>query len=182
MNRMFKTYYKSFVLLLLGLFMASLMVGKTLAYVMPAEQLLYLMGRKFSKFKTLVITQTTRVENLYETEAGVVINEKIWLKAPGLYRSELIAEPTGQDVSNALVSNREPGGDMTFRRLLMVNELDSIKALLTHLGINIESVSLSRFEDVVVFQLGDNSPSSPKLLIEKNSFLPVVICYPSSTS
>ena len=178
MNTMFKTPFKYFVLSLLGLFIAGLMAGKATAYVMPAEQLLYLMGKKFAKFNTLVITQTTRVENLYETDAGVVINEKIWLKAPGLYRSELLGEPTGEDRSNGLVSDREPGGDMTFRKLLMGNDVDSVKALLTHMGINIEAVSLSRYEDVVVFQLGDKDPESPKLLIEKNSFLPVKICYP----
>jgi hypothetical protein len=148
---------------------------------MPAEQLLYLMGTKFSRFKTMVITQTTRVENLDETDTGVVMNEKIWLKAPGLYRSERIGEPDGQDAGDAWVPDREPGGDMAFRRLLMVNDLESIMALLTHMGVNIESVSLSRHEGVVVYQLGNIDPESPKLLIDKNSFLPMLFRYPSPT-
>ena len=178
---MFKTSYKYFVLSLLGLFILGVMAGRAPAYVMSAEQLLYMMGSKFSRFKTLIITQATRMENVYETVDGVVINEKIWLKAPGLYRSELISESTPQDMSNTRIADREPGGDMTFRKLLMGNNLDSIMALLTHMGINTESVSMARYEGVVVFQLGDKDTESPKLLIEKNSFLPVVIYYPSST-
>ncbi|MBW2215970.1 MAG: hypothetical protein JRF34_02085 [Deltaproteobacteria bacterium] len=181
MNRMLKSPYKCSAALLLGLFLVALIPGRAPAYVMPAEQLLYLMGTKFSRFKTMVITQTTRVENRYETDAGVVMNEKIWLKAPALYRSELIGEPDGQDVGNSLVSDREPGGDMAFRRLLMANDLESIMALLTHMGVNLESVSLSRHEGVVVYQLGNKDPESPTLLIDKNSFLPMIFRYPSPT-
>ncbi len=185
MNRMLKTPSKCSAALLLGLFLAVLMPGRAPAYEMPAEQLLYLMGTKFSRFKTMVITQTTHVENLYETDAGVVINEKIWLKAPGLYRSEVIGEvigeADGQDAGNSRVSDREPGGDMAFRRLLMANDLESIMALLTHMGVNLESVSLSRYEGVVVYQLGNKDLESPNLLIDKSSFLPMIFRYPSPT-
>ncbi|MBW1902247.1 MAG: hypothetical protein JRJ20_11515 [Deltaproteobacteria bacterium] len=51
-----RRYITIFITLPLVFLVAVLIPGKTPAYVMPAEQLLYLMGANFSRFKTLVIT------------------------------------------------------------------------------------------------------------------------------
>jgi len=152
---------------------AVLIHGKTLAYVMPPEQLLHLMGANFSRFKTLVITQSTQLKSLHGREIEVILNEKIWLKAPDLYDAELISMPEDQTAGSGMVKGRGSGGDMSFRRLLLANDLDSRLLLLADMGVDIESVTITRFEGIIAYQLGGEDPDSPKLLIEKDTFLPV---------
>ena len=53
--------------------MSGILAYKAQAYVMPAEQLLYLMGTNFSRFKTLVITQSTYFENSYDNKTEVAL-------------------------------------------------------------------------------------------------------------
>jgi len=158
---------------------AVLIHGKTLAYVMPPEQLLHLMGANFSRFKTLVITQSTQLKSLHGREIEVILNEKIWLKAPDLYDAELISMPEDQTAGSGMVKGRGSGGDMSFRRLLLANDLDSRLLLLADMGVDIESVTITRFEGIIAYQLGGEDPDSPKLLIEKDTFLPVFFCYRS---
>ncbi len=177
---MIKIRSKCISAMLLGSFFCALILGgRAQAYVMPTEQILYLMGTRFSGFKTLVITQKTSLASLHDPEMEVIQKEKIWLKAPDLYRSELIGEPESQDVENVSTANRGPGGDMAFRRLMMANNLESMVSLLSKLGIDIESVSLTRSDGVIAYRLGSEDPESPKLVIEKDTLLPISFCYTS---
>lgn len=146
---------------------------------MPAEQLLNLMGANFSGFKTLVITQSTQLKSLQGREIEVILNEKIWLKAPDLYDAERISMPEDQAAASGMVKGRGPGGDMSFRRLLIADDLDSRMLLLADMGVDIESVTFTRFEGIIAYQLGGENPESPKLLIEKDTFLPLFFCYRS---
>ena len=84
-----------------------LMTGKTRAYVMPVEQLVDLMTRNYSKFKTLVITQSTHLITPEDLEVQMVLEEKIWLKSPGFHHSEMMGQPDGWDsVANELMAKR----------------------------------------------------------------------------
>ncbi len=166
--------------ILMGLFFCALISGgRAQAYVMPAEQLLYLMGTRFSGFKTLVITQKTSLASLYDSEIEVIQKEKIWLKAPDLYYAELIGEPESQGIENVSIAHRGPGGAMVFRRLMMANNLESMVSLLSNMGVDIESVSLTRSEGVIAYRLGSEDPESSKLMIEKDTLLPISFCYAS---
>ncbi len=166
--------------MVLGLLFFALIPGsKVNAYVMPPEQLLYLMGTKFSGFKTLVITQKTSLTSLYNPQMEVIQKEKLWLKAPGFYRAELMVESENQDVDTVSIVRREPGGDMAFRRLMMANDLESTVSLLSDMGVDIESVSLTRRDGVIAYRLGSDDPESPKLVIEKDTLLPMFFCYAS---
>jgi len=174
-----RRYITIFITLPLVFLVAVLIPGKTPAYVMPAEQLLYLMGANFSRFKTLVITQSTQLKSLQGREIEVILNEKIWLKAPDLYYAELISMPEDQTAGRGMIKGRGPGGDMPFRRLLLADDLDARMSLLADMGVDIESVTFTRFEGIIAYQLGGEDPESPKLLIEKDTFLPVFFCYRS---
>jgi hypothetical protein len=159
-------------------FLVAVMIhGRTLAYVMPTEQLLHLMGSNFSRFKTLVITQSTQLKSLQGREIEVILNEKIWLKAPDLYSAELTSMPEDLTAGRGMIKGRGPGGDMSFRRLLLAGSLDARMSLLADMGIDIELVTITRFEGIIVYQLGGEDPESPKLLIEKETFLPIFFCY-----
>ena len=62
---------------------AFLLPGKGRAYVMPAEQVIGFMAVKFSKIKTLVITQSTHLVKKDDQGPETAIKETLWLKAPG---------------------------------------------------------------------------------------------------
>ena len=177
MTKMPATRYKFFFSLLLGVFLVLILSGRATPYVMPAEQLLYLMGNTFSGFKTLAITQTTRLQNPYDQAEELILNEKIWLKNTGFYRSELIGEPYEREGEYNTIADREPGGDIVFRRLLMANDLGNLLTLLSRMGIDTESVAFTRHEGVVAYWLGHKDPRSPHLVVDKDTFLPVVFCY-----
>jgi len=164
---------------LLVFFISLAMPVKASAFIMPAEQVLYLMGTNFSRFKTLVITQSTHLKNRHGEEAEMSLNEEVWLKTPGFYDSELIHSPEAPDGEAGTIMDREPGGDMTFRRLLMAEDLDTRMSFLTDVGIDINFFSLTRFEGIIAYQLGSKGPSSPKLVVDKETFLPVFFCYRS---
>jgi len=177
---MIKIRSKCIVAMILGLFFCALTPGgEAQAYVMPTEQLLYLMGTRFSGFKTLVIIQETSLASLYDSEGEVVRKEKIWLKSPDLYHAEIIEGSGSQGVDTVLITHRGPGGDMAFRRLMMANNLESMVSLLYNMGVDIDSVSLTRSEGVIAYRLGSEDPESPKLVIEKDTLLPISVCYVS---
>ena len=157
---------------------AALLVSeRTTAYVMPAEQILYLTGANFSNFKSLVITQSTRIKSIQNQDNDLTLTERIWLKAPDLYYSEWMNPAENQNGMLYAFTGRAPGGDMTFRRLFMANTLSERMSLVSDMGIDMESVSLTRFEGIVAYRLGDAYPNRAKLLIEKDTFLPIFLCY-----
>ncbi len=144
---------------------------------MPAEQLLYLMGANFSSFKTLIIKQSIHVMSNDEHETEKLLTEKIWLKAPGFYRSEVISGSEVQDIEDPLIMHGERNSEMFFRRLFMVNDPDSIMSFLSNVGVDIDSVFYTRFEGSVAYLLGRKSPESPKLVIGKDTFFPLFFSY-----
>jgi len=181
MTLMFAARYKLITSLLLGVLLVLFISGKAVSYLMPAEQLLFLMGKNFSGFKTLVITQKTRVMNLYDSAEEVLVDEKIWLKNTGFYRSELSGEPYGRVGQYNFTAQREPGGDMLFRRILMANDSETLMTLLSGMGVDTETVAFTRHDEVVAYRLGHKNLRRPYLVVDKDSFLPLVFCYTLQT-
>jgi hypothetical protein len=146
-------------------------------YVMPGEQVLDLMAVNFSQFKTLVVTQTTRVTP-HEKETGdTVLEETIWFKAPGWYYSEIKAPPQGQGTGGHNILSGLRRTDLVFRELLMANRGTALGRVLTHMGVNLGAVALTRFNGIIAYQVGDSEPETPSLLIEKERFLPLFLSY-----
>lgn len=173
--------YKIFVLLFVGVFLALFVSEKAIPYVMQSEQILYLMEKNFSGFKTLVITQATRVLNPYDQAGEALLNEKIWLKNTGEYRSELIGETYGGEGADDVTADREPGGDVRFRMLFLCNDPETLQTFLSRMGVDTESVALTRFEGTVAYRLGHKHPQRPHLVVDKETFLPIAFCYTLQT-
>ena len=148
--------------------------SNSLAYIMPSEQLLEFMIKNFSKINTLVIIQSTLQE---ETTAENEIvqkqfKEQLWLKSPSFFQSKVLTE-----------EGTRPGArDLSYRRLIMAESQSNLEKFLREIGIELDQVMLSRLEGTIVYLIGNNNPYSPRLLIEKNRFLPLLISYPSSES
>ena len=148
-----------------------LMPYRAEAYIMPAEQVVGLMMANFSRLRTLLITHTAHIYSSQDQKAETVLEERIWLKTPGFFRIELMGRIEGQGSQDTFSTN------IAFRTLLMENELQSIMTLLLRMGINQESVGFTRFNETIVYCIGDKGQQSPKLLIEKQRFLPLLISY-----
>ncbi len=180
------------------LFLTSLLLampGNSSGYIMPVDQLIDKMRAKFSSFKTLIIDQSTHVLDPQDQETTMVFQEKTWLKSPGYCRSEITGRPESLDKAGAPAppppgeQARKEGQaayeaaevqrnyDTAFRRLLMANNRDTIMTFLAQMGVNLESVGFTRLDGVVAYCVGDKGPESPKLLINKESFLPLLFSY-----
>lgn len=169
------------------------------AYIMPAEQVLGIMEANFSRFRTLVIKQSVKSEyreNNTETFAG---QETIWLKSPDLYYSEI--QNTGiedraddevmknnsdvrehksvssPDVLDARIERKfiHPAIDLYFRQFFMADNENRIISLLNEMGIDTGRVSLARLNGVISYSIGIGDAESPRLLIDKERFLPIFV-------
>lgn len=140
---------------------------------MPAEQLIAFMAKNFSKFQTLVIVQSTQQKDQrYEVGEESFI-EKIWMKSPDVLHSQVLDHPMGRLM--------EP--DITYRQLLIANSAQRLLGLLSRMGVNLYSVSFTRIDGNIAYRIGDEEPESPKILIEKDRFLPLLVVYrPSENS
>ena len=172
-----KKYLKHIISFLFIAMIICLMTGETRAYVMPAEQLVDLMTSKYSKFRTLIITHSTHLITPEDLEVQMILEEKIWLKSPGLHHSEIMEQSDGWDsVTNELMAKR-PDTDMAFLQIFMAGDKNTNMALLSEMGINLNSVAFTRLDGVIAYRLGDEDARKPKLLIEKERFLPLLLNY-----
>ncbi len=173
-GRAFK-FYLIFFFLIAGPFL--FMPKKVYSYIMPAEQLLGLMTANFSKFKTLLIRQSTHLMNLQNEGEVIAMEEKIWLNSSGFYHLELMGQPEGQKIIGDDIAADRASIDMTFRRILMSNDCKTIMALLSEIGVKIETVAFTRLDGAIAYRVGDKSPESPNLIVEKERFLPLLLSY-----
>jgi len=171
------------------------MPGSSSGYVMPVDQLIDKMRAGFSSFKTLIIDQSTHVLDPQDQETAMVFQGKTWLKSPGYCRSEITGRSESLDIAGAPappppgepaqsegqvayeVAEGQGNSDTAFRWLLMANDRDTIMTFLAQMGVNLESVGFTRFDGIIAYRIGDKGPESPKLLIHKESFLPLLFSY-----
>jgi len=141
-----------------------------LAYIMPSEQLLEFMTKNFSRINTLVIIQSAQQEtSLLGEEVQKRFKEQLWLKSPDSFHLRVLDE---EWISSAV-------RDLSYRRLLMASGLTDTEAYLQGIGIDLGDVSLTRIDGEVAYHIGSQDPGSPRILISKNRFLPLLISYPS---
>ena len=163
----------------MGLFLflsLTLLISQTCpAYVMPAEQLIGFMAANFSKLETAVLTQFIQ-QIVYSPEGNhdiseiSMIKEHVWMKSPDFYHAML----------SDIQSKRLIIPDVTYRQLIISNSVPRLTELLSGLGIDLEQVAFTRIDGVIAYRIGDRDPESPKILIEKERFFPLLLQYRSS--
>jgi hypothetical protein len=158
--------YLTGLCLLTGLFFMS--SDRCPGYVLPSSQLIAYMVKNFSEFSTLVITQTTWQKDDRSEEGWEPYQEKIWMESPDLFHSQVLNLPKERLM--------EP--DRSFRSLLMADSDTRVRGLLTRMGINLNATGLTRVEETVAYRIGGKDPDAPKIIIEKERFLPLVLTYP----
>ena len=128
------------------------------------------MAKNFSKLKTLIITQVTEGENEGDEENEEnrkAYKSKIWMKSPDLFHFEIINQPEDKIATK----------DHLYRRLLIAGGEGRLNRLLASMGIDLDLVAFTRVDGVVAYRIGESYADSPKIIIEKKRFLPLLITY-----
>ena len=157
-----------------------------LPYMLPPAQILQYMTNKFANIKTLKIIQRTSIKELSE-EKEKVFGEIIYLKTPDLYRSEIAGQPGKRliilnskrtlRIINRRITYDRQGQDFLYRFLFLAQNTELLLERLAEAGINLDKASLTRFEGRIAYLIGEKKEGSPKLLVDKKLFLPLVLKY-----
>ncbi len=139
---------------------------RSAAYVLPARQLLQFMAAPFAKFDTLVVKQAVERQGSEDTKA---FEEILFMKGPGLLRSQ--STETSGDQARVI--------DRTYLKLFLAGSQTGLTALLAEAGVDLDKVSYTRIQGTVAYLIGDKSPESPRIAVEKGRFLPLLLVYPS---
>jgi hypothetical protein len=139
---------------------------RSAAYVLPAQQLLQFMAVPFSKFDTLVVKQAVERES---AEGSKAFEEILSMKSPNFLHAQ-VPEPS-VDQGRMI--------DRNYLKLFLASTQTRLTVLLAESGVDLEKVSYTRILGTVAYLIGDNSPESPRIALEKKRFLPLLFVYPS---
>lgn len=156
------------------------------SYILPSTQIIEFMVKKFASVNTLHITQLTKILDLGR-EMEMVFGESIYLMSPDLYRSEVAGQPGKRIiVHNGLRTLRIVDGDLAhekeseaflFHFLMLAQDSKQLLKDLEELGINLDMVSLTRFGGRIAYLIGNKEEGSPRLLVDKDFFIPLLLQY-----
>jgi len=157
-----------------------------LPYILPSTQIIQFMTNKFGEIHTLKIIQHTKAKDLSEEEKRV-FGEIIYLKSPHLYRSEIVGQPGKRliirngkrtlRIINGTINYDGESRDLLYRFLLLAQGPRRLSERLKLIGVDLEKVSLTRFDGRIAYLIGDKEEWSPRLLVDKDLFLPLLLRY-----
>ena len=173
-------------LVLLFLFIISILPAIVLAYILPSSQIIEIMAKKFAPIKTLIITQHTKIKDLYQQQV-MAFDEIVSLSSPYLYRSEIPGQPGKHliihnnsktlRIVNERVTYDEESYAFVYRFFLLSHDPERLLEMLNEMGINTDKVSLTRFEGTITYLIGEKNEGSARLLVDKELFLPLLLTY-----
>jgi hypothetical protein len=79
-------------------------------------------------------------------------------------------------VNEEVVNNRQDKV-LAFHFLMVAQDPKKLMEILGALGINLDRVLLTRYEERIAFMIGGEAEGSPRLLIDKDEFLPLLLQY-----
>jgi len=157
-----------------------------LPYILPSTQIIEFMTNKFARIKALRIIQHTKVKDL-DQEQERVFGEIIYLKSPYLYRSEMVGQrgkrliihnkTKSLRIINRSISYDGESQDYLYRFFLLAQSPGRLLEWLKAVGINLDKVSLTRFEGKIAYLIGEKQEGSPRLLVDKDLFFPLLLKY-----
>ena len=155
-----------------------------LPYVLPSAQIIEFMANRFAALKTLRILQLTTIKDFHgETEKA--FGEIIEVMSPDLYRADVAGQPgtrlivhsgskTLRIINGTIVSGLERD-HFLYHFLFVAQDPQRILKVLQNENINLDTVSLTRFDGKIAYLIGDKEEGSPRLLVDKDRFLPVLL-------
>ena len=155
-------------------------------YIPPTAQIIEFMSDKFATIRTLKITQLTRIRDLNQ-EIEKVFGEIIYVRSPDLYRSEIAGQPGKRllinngkktlSIINGGIAYERQARDPVYRFLLLAQSPKRLLDILRGLHISLNKASLTRFEGRIAYLIGEKEEGSPRLLVDKDLFLPLLLEY-----
>jgi hypothetical protein len=135
------------------------------AYVLPAEQIVQFMASNFSKTQTLIVDQYCQETNEEKGISG--FDEVLTMKSPDLFHSRI------ED------SDEKKGAERyySYRQFFLANSPSRLLALLLEMGIDLQKVGYTRIDGVIAYRIGDTEDASPRVMVEKGRFLPLLVSY-----
>jgi len=173
---------------LIGLYLITLFILSSIGYpyILPPTQIIEFMTNKFAKIERLKIIQLNKIKDLNQEEERV-FGEIIYLWFPDLYRSEIAGQPGKRliihdGIKTLRVIDREitygaESWDIPYRFLMLAQIPERLLERLKDLGINLDKASLTRFEGRIAYLIGEKEEGSPKLLVDKDIFVPILLQY-----
>jgi hypothetical protein len=170
--------------LLIALVFLVMSPSRGLSYVLPSDQIIEFMAHRFAALKTLRILRLTTIKDFYG-EREKAFGEIIEVMSPNLYRADVAGQPgtrlivhngskTLRIINGTIVSGFERD-HFQYHFLLVAQGPRRILKLLQHENINTNTVSITRFEGKIAYLIGDKKEGNPRLLVEKDRFLPVLL-------
>lgn len=155
------------------------------AYIPPAEQLLGFMTDRLGPAHAFVVYQQTIVYDPAIEDGMEELAETLYFAAPDRFRSELVGPevervtvvgPRGalSVVDGRIVREGQHAFDH-FKDLMLLTEADRSVEVLLKLGVDVDRVSLGRFENRIVYVIGAKYPDEtvPQVWIDKATFRPL---------
>jgi len=177
---------KSNFLIAICLVTMALAPGIGWPYVLPSTQIIQFMTDRYAEIKALRIIQLTTVKDM-DQETGRTFGEIIEVMSPDLYRSEVAGQPSTRLIIHngsktlRIINNRTTtdmeSNDFLYRFLLLAQNPERIQKSLQDKGINLDKVSLTRFDQRVAYLVGDKDEGKPQLLVDKDHFSPLLLSY-----
>jgi hypothetical protein len=176
----------SFLIVLSILISIALLPSMVSPYILPSSQIIAVMTKKFALIKTLTITQQTTINDEYQDKEKT-IKELVSLSSPYFYRSTILRKPgkrlvvhnrkeTLRIISNKIAHDGE-SYDFMYRFLLLSQNPELLLEMLKEMGIDLEEVSLTRFEGTIAYLIGKKENGSAGLVIDKELFFPLLLKY-----
>ncbi len=160
------------------------------SYILPSTQIIEFMVKKYASVKTLQITQLTKVLDL-DSAKEMVFGESISLMSPDRYRSEVAGQPGKRIiVHNGVRTIRIIDGEVAYGKekrafhfhfLMLAQDPRRVLKDLEQLGVNLDMVSFARFEGRIAYLIGNKEEGSPRLLVDKDLFIPLLLQYRNVT-
>jgi outer membrane lipoprotein-sorting protein len=157
-----------------------------LPYVLPPAQIIEFMTGRFVNITTLHIIQHTAVKDLSQ-EKETVFGEIVYLKSPYFYRSDMVGQPGKRlvihnstrtlRITNGAIAYDGESLDLLYRFLLLAQKPKRLLEGLQLIGIDVERVSLTRFEGRIAYLIGEKGGGGPRLLVDKDLFFPLLLEY-----
>lgn len=172
--------YAGAVALLVVIFCAV----NSFAYIIPANQIIQLMTDRYSSVKTLKIKQINHIVETGQEPKNSVENI-IYAVSPDLHRSEIFGPrhksiqinngESNLSIVNGIINYSEGKSILPYHFIFMDQDNQRILNYLEDLGINIRKITLTRYEGEISYLIGDRNDASPKLIVAKSSFLPLLL-------
>ena len=175
-----KSKYAGVVLLLVVFFYSF----NSFAYIIPANQIIELMTDRYSSVKTLKIKQINHIVETGQEPKNSVENI-IYAVSPDLHRSEIFGPmhksirinngKISLSIVNGIINYSEGKSILPYYFIFMDQDNQRILNYLEDLGINTKKTTLTRHEGEISYLIGDRNDASPKLIVAKSSFLPLLL-------